>query len=61
MDSSSQYTKLLNQLKDGQIKSLHITPDNFKQFQVAFMKFPTRKRIIGTAHQQGKITYVYQH
>ncbi len=59
MKSVSDYTKLLNQLKDSQINSILIGPDDFANFQAAFMEFPTRKRIVGSAKLNGQITYTY--
>ncbi|WP_429971339.1 hypothetical protein ACQW5G_01590 [Fructilactobacillus sp. Tb1] len=55
----SDYTELLNQLRDGKISELTITPDEFFIFQQAFMDYETRKRIIGTAGDKGIVVYHY--
>ncbi|WP_282570053.1 hypothetical protein [Apilactobacillus kunkeei] len=36
-----------------------VKPDEFAEFQVAYMNFDTRKRVIGKADQNGVITYTY--
>ncbi|UQS85569.1 hypothetical protein MOO46_03145 [Apilactobacillus apisilvae] len=36
-----------------------IKPDEFLDFQVAFMNFPTRKRVTGKAGENGIVTYTY--
>lgn len=57
--TKSDYTALLNQLRDGEIKELTIKPAEFFLFQQAFMDYETRKRIIGTAGDQGIVVYHY--
>jgi len=57
--TKSDYTELLDQLRDGKIKELTITPDEFLVFQQAFMDYETRKRIIGNAGDQGIVVYHY--
>ncbi|CAM2877300.1 hypothetical protein [Fructilactobacillus fructivorans] len=57
--NKDDFTKLLNQLKDGEIKDLTINPKDFPEFQQAFMNFPTRKRIVGKASEKGILTYHY--
>ncbi|AYF92404.1 hypothetical protein D7I45_02320 [Apilactobacillus bombintestini] len=58
--ADKNYTELLNDLKDNKISELVIKPDEFTDFQVAFMNFDTRKRVVGKASQNGIITYTYQ-
>lgn len=57
--TKSDYTALLNQLRDGEIKELTIKPDEFFNFQQAFMDYETRKRIIGNAGDHGIVVYHY--
>lgn len=57
--ADKNYTELLNDLKDNKIKELVVKPDEFTEFQVAYMNFDTRKRVIGKADQNGVITYTY--
>ncbi|WP_395319109.1 hypothetical protein [Fructilactobacillus frigidiflavus] len=57
--TKSDYTALLNQLRDGEIKEFTIKPAEFFLFQQAFMDYETRKRIIGTAGDQGIVVYHY--
>lgn len=55
------FTALMKQLKDGQIDKFTIGPDDFSDFQRAFMAFDTRKRVIGQAQKNGQIIYRYDH
>ncbi|TPR40840.1 hypothetical protein DY124_00040 [Apilactobacillus micheneri] len=59
MINEQKYTELLNQLKNNEISKLVIKPDEFLDFQVAFMNFDTRKRVSGKASENGIITYTY--
>ncbi|WP_274705545.1 hypothetical protein [Fructilactobacillus carniphilus] len=34
-------------------------PDQFFVFQQAFMDYPTRKRVVGTAFENGVVVYHY--
>ncbi|UDM32445.1 hypothetical protein [Lentilactobacillus laojiaonis] len=57
MDSQSNYTALLNQLVNEEIDQFKITPSQFQEFQIAFMNFDKRKRVIGSAEKNGEIVY----
>ncbi|KRL00252.1 hypothetical protein [Liquorilactobacillus capillatus] len=51
------YQELLEQLVNGQVESLVITPKEFMDFQAAFMNFQHRKSIVGNAQRGGDIIY----
>ncbi|WP_413628292.1 hypothetical protein R4B61_04135 [Fructilactobacillus vespulae] len=59
--SKSDFTELLNQLRDNKIKTLTIQPNEFFIFQQAFMAFETRKKIVGRATNGGTVIYHYDH
>lgn len=58
---TDDYASLLEQLKDGTIDELKVTPTDFMTFQIAYMAFESRKRVIGTAEKNGTIIYHYDH
>lgn len=53
------FTDLMNQLKDKKLDQFEVGPDEFQDFQRAFMAFDTRKRVIGKANKGGKLIYHY--
>lgn len=55
------YLNLLDQLRDGTISELVVTPDEFMAFQPVLMDFPDRKLIIGEAGREGKVIYRFEH
>ncbi|MEJ6399588.1 hypothetical protein [Nicoliella lavandulae] len=56
----NNYADLLKQLKNGDIQTIEVTPDEFMAFQKAFMDFESRKRVVGTANREGKIVYHFE-
>lgn len=54
------YSDMLNQLREGKIDKLLVKPEDFMDFQKAFIDFDYRKRVVGTAKEGGTITYVYE-
>ncbi|KAF0507061.1 hypothetical protein ITQ84_08190 [Pediococcus pentosaceus] len=54
------YLQLLNDLKDGSIKELKITAEEFQDFQSRFMEFPERKQVIGKADRGGVVVYHFE-
>ncbi|KRM06790.1 MAG: hypothetical protein ABF804_09725 [Liquorilactobacillus ghanensis] len=54
------YQELLNKLVNGELDELKIEPQEFMDFQTAFMNFRQRKRIIGIAQRHGTIYYHYR-
>ncbi|EHL99281.1 hypothetical protein FEZ41_08015 [Lentilactobacillus parafarraginis] len=60
MAEETDYPKLLEQLANGDIDKFTVHPEDFMAFQVAFMNFDKRKRVIGTADQGGVVTYVFE-
>ncbi|KRM74641.1 hypothetical protein [Secundilactobacillus collinoides] len=55
------YTKMMEQLKDGELDEFVVKPDEFMDFYPAFTKFEFRKRIVGKADKLGILTYHYDH
>lgn len=58
-NGKEQYINLLNQLKNQEISSFEISPNNFSSFQAAFSEFESKKRVTGKANKEGKIIYFY--
>ncbi|MFC6274211.1 hypothetical protein ACFQET_01600 [Levilactobacillus tangyuanensis] len=58
---AKDFTALMNQLKDKQLSTFEVTPEEFPEFQKAFMAFDTRKRVIGQAEKGGKLIYHYDY
>ncbi|GHP12580.1 hypothetical protein YK48G_00050 [Lentilactobacillus fungorum] len=54
------YAAELKKLEVGEIDQIEVHPDDFMAFQVAYMNFDKRKRVIGTANQGGIVTYVFE-
>ncbi|GMA69360.1 hypothetical protein GCM10025879_06060 [Leuconostoc litchii] len=52
------YTQALNDLRDGKIDKIEITPESFPEFQKAWAKFAYQNTIRGIAHTHGQVTYV---
>ncbi len=50
----------LAQLESGELGELTVHPEDFMEFQAAYMNFDKRKRIIGTAGQNGIVTYIFE-
>lgn len=55
------YTKMMEQLKDGELDEFVVKPDEFMSFYPAYMNFEFRKRVIGKADKLGILTYHYDH
>ncbi|USS92926.1 hypothetical protein M8332_04770 [Fructilactobacillus ixorae] len=53
------FTAQLEQLQNGDLQELTVQPDQFFIFQQAFMDYPTRKRVVGTAQENGVVVYHY--
>jgi len=56
---AKDFTALMKQLKDKQLSTFEVTPEEFPAFQKAFMAFDTRKRVIGQAEKGGTLIYHY--
>ncbi|MHA8110042.1 hypothetical protein ACYATP_00750 [Lactobacillaceae bacterium Melli_B4] len=56
----TNYAELLKQLKNGEIQEIEVDPKSFMAFQSAFMDFESRKRVVGMASRDGKITYHFE-
>ncbi|MGX7051787.1 hypothetical protein [Leuconostoc palmae] len=52
------YTELLDNLKDGKIDEINITPENFPEFQKIWRDFPSQNKVRGIAGKGGHIKYV---
>ncbi|WP_260166254.1 hypothetical protein [Leuconostoc mesenteroides] len=52
------YTQALNNLRDGKIDEIEVTPAVFPKFQKAWANFAYQNTIRGIAHAHGKVTYV---
>ncbi|CAK8054280.1 hypothetical protein [Eupransor demetentiae] len=48
----------LNDLKDGKIDKIEISPENFVAFQRAWHDFAYQNTVQGVAHRGGKVTYL---
>ncbi|HAT53828.1 MAG TPA: hypothetical protein DCW31_00995 [Lactobacillus sp.] len=57
---SDSYAAKLEQLKNGEIEELKVTPKDFMDFQSALMKVTFRQRVVGEADRGGEVTYHYQ-
>lgn len=55
----TDFVMLLNQLRQGELQELTVTPEDFMAFRAAWADFPGRKEIVGTAHRGGTIVYRY--
>ena len=58
---ATDFTDLMNQLKDKKLDQFEVDPESFPAFQQALMAFDTRKRVIGEAHKDGKLIFHYDH
>ena len=52
------YETLLNDLRDGKIDEIEITPETFPAFQQVWRDFPSQNRIRGIAGKGVHIKYV---
>ncbi|AFT81377.1 MULTISPECIES: hypothetical protein [Leuconostoc] len=52
------YKQLLNDLRDGKIDEINMTPEAFPEFQKVWREFPSQNRIRGIAGKQGQVKYV---
>lgn len=52
------YEQQLNDLRDGKINQIDITPETFPDFQKIWRDFPSQNRIRGIAGKQGHVKYV---
>ncbi|GKT04287.1 hypothetical protein ACRYI5_09760 [Furfurilactobacillus sp. WILCCON 0119] len=57
---NEDYAAKLEQLHDGTLDELTVTPDQFMAFQQALMNVEYRQRIVGAATRGGEVTYHYQ-
>lgn len=60
MAEDVNYEEQLKKLESGELDRIEVYPDHFMDFQVAYMNFDKRKRVIGTANQGGVVTYVFE-
>ena len=52
------YEQQLNDLRDGKIDELAITPETFPAFQKVWRYFPSQNKIRGVASKQGHVKYI---
>mgnify|MGYP001024407857 FL=1 len=52
------YEQQLNDLRDGKIDELAITPETFPAFQKVWRAFPSQNKIRGVASKQGHVKYI---
>ena len=52
------YEQQLNDLRDGKIDELAITPETFPAFQQVWRDFPSQNKIRGVASKQGHVKYI---
>lgn len=52
------YEQQLNDLRDGKIDELAITPETFPAFQKVWRDFPSQNKIRGVASKQGHVKYI---
>lgn len=55
---ATNYQKQLEDLRDGKISELEVSPDEFMDFQKILMSFAQRKSIVGIAKRGGGAKYV---
>lgn len=53
------YEQQLNDLRDGKIDELAITPETFPAFQKVWRDFPSQNKIRGVASKQGHVKYIH--
>lgn len=53
------YENLLEQLRQGKVSELTVTPEEFMDFQPVLMKYRYRKSIVGKAQKGGGIVYYF--
>ncbi|WP_283680419.1 hypothetical protein [Lentilactobacillus sp. Marseille-Q4993] len=58
--AENDYAKLLDELREGKIKEIQVNPDQFMDFQQAFMNFDYKTRVSGKAQKGGIVTYTYE-
>ena len=52
------YEQQLNDLRDGKIDELAITPETFPAFQKVWRDFPSQNKIRGVASKKGHVKYI---
>ena len=52
------YEQQLNDLRDGKIDELAITPETFPAFQKVWRDFPSQNKIRGVASKQGHVEFI---
>ncbi|WP_155286530.1 hypothetical protein [Lacticaseibacillus zhaodongensis] len=57
---ATDYKRLLDQLKSGELKELRVKPDDFMAFREVWNNYPGRTEIVGSAHRGGDIVYHYE-
>lgn len=55
------YVQLMEDLKNQQIESFTIEPDEFPTFQVQYHQYEFRQQIVGTAKLGGIVEYHLKH
>lgn len=58
--SEVDYVDLLKQLKEGEIKEIFVTHDQYLDFRQAWLKLEDRSHFKGIAHLGGNVTFVYE-
>ena len=56
----TDYTQLMEDLRTGKREDFSVTPEQFMLFHNAYMNYEYRKRIIGIADLDGRITYHFE-
>ena len=56
-NTMKDYENLLEQLRQGEITELTVTPEEFMDFQPVLMKYRYRKSIVGQAQKGGGLVY----
>lgn len=55
----ANYEEMLQQLKEGEIKSIEIDKDQFYTFREVLIRHPLFKHFRGDAKQSGRVIYTY--
>ncbi len=55
----TDYAAMLDQLRQGEIDEIEITPETFMAFHDVYLAADDRKKIIGKAQAGGIVKYIY--
>ena len=55
----TNYEKMLQQLKEGEIERIEIEKDQFYEFREVLVRHPLFKHFRGDAKQNGRVIYTY--